>query len=127
MKSMGIPHGSNRLGRFVVLVGPDGVGKTAVARALLAHHQGPAAYFHFLPPLRGPLARSPGPESTPPPKPGARGSAVLGWLRILRNAARCWIGYIRTVRPALQHTSLIVGDRWLYGYVAQPNTLRFYG
>jgi hypothetical protein len=75
------------------------VGKTTVARALLAHHSGPAAYFHFLPPLRGPLSRSPGPASAPPPKAAPGGWLVLGWI----------------------------GDRWMYGYVVQPDALRFHG
>jgi thymidylate kinase len=118
---------SNGSGRFVVLVGPDGVGKTTVARALLAHHSGPAAYFHFLPPLRGPLSRSPGPASAPPPKAAPGGWLVLGWIRLFRNAARCWVGYLRTVRPALKRSWLIIGDRWMYGYVVQPDALRFHG
>jgi thymidylate kinase len=118
---------SNTLGHFVVLVGPDGVGKTAVARALLAQHRGPAAYFHFLPPLRGPLLRSLGPVPTPPPKAASGGWIVFGWIRLLRNTAKCWLGYLRTVRPALQRSWLIIGDRWMYGYVVQPYALKFQG
>jgi hypothetical protein len=110
-----------------VLVGPDGVGKTAVARALLSHHQGPAAYFHFLPPVRGALARSPGSSATPPPKAAPGGWALLGWIRLAKNAVRCWLGYLRTVRPALARRWLIIGDRWLYGYIVQPEALRFQG
>lgn len=118
---------SNASGRFVVLVGPDGVGKTAVARALLAQHRGPAAYFHFLPPIRGPLLRSLGPAPTPPPKAAPGGWRVIGWIRLLRNAVRCWLGYLRTVRPALKRSWLIIGDRGWYGYVVQPYALRFHG
>jgi hypothetical protein len=122
-----MPPASNGSGHFVVLVGPDGVGKTAVARALLAQHRGPAAYFHFLPPLRGPLLRSLEPLPPPPPKAAPGGWRVIGWMRILRNAARCWVGYLRTVRPALKRRWLVVGDRWLYGYIVQPYALRFHG
>ena len=118
---------SNAPGRFVVLVGPDGVGKTAVARALLAQDRGPVGYFHFLPPFRGPLLRYLGPAPTPPPKAAPGGWLVLGWIRIFRNAARCWVGYLRTVRPALKRSGLIIGDRWLYGYVVQPYALKFHG
>jgi thymidylate kinase len=127
MESMRTSPVSNGAGRFVVLVGPDGVGKTTVACALLAHYRGPAAYFHFLPPLRGPLSRSPGPASTPPPKAAPGGWPVLGWIRLFRNAARCWVGYLTTVRPALNRSWLIIGDRWMYGYVVQPDALRFHG
>jgi thymidylate kinase len=113
-------------GRFIIFVGPDGVGKTTAARALLAHYHGPAAYFHFLPPLRGRLLASPGPSVTPPPK-AAGGWLLVGWLRLLRNVVRCWLGYFATVRPALRRGSLVIGDRWMYGYVVQPGALRFKG
>jgi thymidylate kinase len=118
---------SNASGRFVVLVGPDGVGKTAVARALLAQHRGPAAYFHFLPPIRDPLLRSLGPAPPPPPKAAPGGWRVLGWIRLLRNAVRCWLGYLGSVRPALKRSWLIIGDRGWYGYVVQPYALKFHG
>ena len=118
---------SSGSGRFVVLVGPDGVGKTTIAHALLEQHRGPAAYFHFLAPLRGPLSRSPGPAIAPPPKAAPGGWAVLGWIRLLRNAARCWLGYLNTIRPALKRRWLVIGDRWMYGYVVQPHALRFNG
>jgi thymidylate kinase len=118
---------SNQSGRFVVLVGPDGVGKTSVARALLAQHNGPAGYFHFLPPLTGPLMHSVEAGPPPPPKASERGWQAVGWLRLLRNAARCWTAYVATVRPAVRPGALVVGDRWLYGYVVQPHALRFYG
>jgi len=64
---------------------------------------------------------------TPPPKAAAGGWLVVGWVRLIRNAARCWIGYLRTVRPALKRHWLVVGDRWLYGYVVQPQALKFHG
>lgn len=118
---------SNGSGRFVVLVGPDGVGKTTVARALIDHHGGPAAYFHFLPPLRGPLSGSPGAAAAPPPKAAPGGWTVLGWIRLMKNATRCWLGYLSTVRPALKRRWLVIGDRWMYGYVVQPDALRFHG
>jgi thymidylate kinase len=123
-----MPPVSNAGGRFVVLVGPDGVGKTEVARALLARHRGPTGYFHFLPPFRGGLLRALEPVTIPPPPKAAPGGwRFIGWIRIARNSARCWMGYLRTVRPALKRRWLIVGDRGLYGYVVQPYALRFHG
>ena len=118
---------SDAPGRFVVLVGPDGVGKTSVARALLDHYRGPAAYFHFLPPLDGRWPAAPGPTSVAPPKARGRGPAMLGWIRLVRNAVRCWLGYLKTVRPALKRGLLIVGDRWMYGYIVQPEAMKFHG
>jgi thymidylate kinase len=117
---------SDAPGRFVVLVGPDGVGKTSVARALLAHYRGPAAYFHFLPPFDGRWP-APGPTSVPPPKARGGGSVMLGWIRLVRNAVRCWLGYVKSVRPALKRSFLVVGDRWMYGYIVQPAAMKFHG
>ena len=111
----------------MILVGPDGVGKTTIAQALLAEHRGPAGYFHFLPPTSGALAHAPDDGSIPRPKAHAAGSPVIGWIRLLRNAMRCWVGYLRTVRPALKRRWLVVGDRWLYGYLVQPHAMKFYG
>ena len=52
---------------------------------------------------------------------------MLGWIRIVRNAVRCWLGYVNSVRPALKRGLLVVGDRWMYGYVVQPEAMKFHG
>lgn len=115
-------------GRFVVVVGPDGVGKTTVARALLEQHDGPTGYVYFRPPLTGSL------PAQPPTGPRPRGNknppaqlAVVGWLRLIKNVVWFWLGYRSTVRPLLDAGGLVVGDRWGYGYVIQSGPLRFYG
>jgi len=113
---------------FVVIVGPDGVGKTAVARALTTLWGGPAAYFHFCPPFASTLPSGPPDTSIPPPTKGdPDGSRVLGWLRLARSWCRFWLGYLTSVRPALRRGSLVVADRWAYGYVVQPFALKYYG
>jgi thymidylate kinase len=117
-----------RRGAFVVVVGPDGVGKTTIARAILERYDGPTAYFHFLPIARRPLAAAPpGRSDGPPPRTSLTGSRVIGWVRLARNVARSWIGHLARVRPAVRRGSLVVGDRWLYGYVVQPRALAYYG
>jgi hypothetical protein len=37
------------------------------------------------------------------------------------------MGYRTTIRPALKRDWLVVGDRWMYGYLVQPSALRFHG
>lgn len=114
-------------GAFVVLVGPDGVGKTSVARELVSRRPGRARYFHFRPAVRRPLDRTvpgPGPSIA---KARGGGSRVAGVLRLLRSAAHGWVAYLVRIRPAVRAGELVVGDRWLYGYVGQPQSLRFHG
>lgn len=117
-----------RGGAFIALVGPDGVGKTTVARALAERYDGPTAYFHFRPPLLARMAQQPPAVSPPPLSRGApRGSRVLGWLRLARNFAGFWLGYLARVRPAVALGTLVIGDRCGYGYLVHPHVLRFYG
>jgi thymidylate kinase len=118
----------SRRGWFVVVAGPDGVGKTSVARALCRLPSQPARYFHFRPLVWTPLlTEPPSREVVPPSKGSPRGSRVLGWVRLVRNFARFWIGYLTRVLPATRRGVLVVGDRWAYGYLTQPFMLKYYG
>lgn len=114
-------------GRFIVIVGSDGVGKTTVAGAICSRLGDDGAYVHFLP--RPPYRLA----ARPPEVPGqlekdrSGGSRVTGILRLGRSVLRSWLGYYRAIRPALRRGVTVVGDRWLYGYLAQPLSLRFYG
>jgi energy-coupling factor transporter ATP-binding protein EcfA2 len=119
--------GRPRSGVFVVVVGPDGCGKTTLARALVRADRGPTGYFHFRPAGSGHLAVAPDDVDQPQPKTGPGGSVALGWVRIAVAVVRFWYGYLRTVRPALVRDALVVGDRWCYGYLVQPTPLGFHG
>jgi thymidylate kinase len=114
-------------GAFVIIVGPDGVGKTTVAARLMGDYPGPASYFHFVPPVFGPLDERPGAAAPHRGKGAPGGSRVLGWVRALRNFARYWIAYVVRVRPAVRRGALVIGDRGAYGYLVQPQALKFYG
>lgn len=117
-------------GAFVVIVGPDGVGKTTLARALLAAYPGPTGYFHYRPPLVGSFReRPPEPDAQLQDKtsPAGRGWRPAGWLRLLRALIACSLSYVFRIRPAMRRGALIVGDRWLYGYLTQPGPLRYHG
>lgn len=117
---------STAQGSFVVVVGPDGSGKTSIAQGVLEAREG--RYFHFLPPYRArEMARRPSPQPPPPTKDPGRAFPPLGWLRLMRNAVTAWIGYLTAIRPTVARGELVVADRWLYGYVVQPRPLRYGG
>lgn len=121
-------RGPSAPGGFVVIVGPDGVGKTTVARALLDAHDGPTAYFHFRPPTDPSRLRAAVPDGdVPAVDKHPSGSRIGGWLRLARSVWLFRRGYARTIRPALARGALVVGDRWAYGYLVQPTALRFFG
>ena len=78
--------------------------------------------------MHEPLAAGPPTDpAPPPPKFRGRGSRALGWLRLGRSVARWWVTYLGRVAPAVRRGTLVVGDRWLYGYLVQPGALKFYG
>lgn len=113
---------------FVVVGGPDGAGKTTLATALAERWPGRTAYFHFCPRLGGPLEEAPDrAPAPPPPKAPREGNVLLGWIRLARNLLRFWAVYLIRIRPATRRGTLVIGDRWAYGYVTQPYGLRFYG
>jgi thymidylate kinase len=115
-------------GAFIVLVGPDGVGKTTVARELIAAFPGPTGYFHFRPSVRRPLSATPPMSAAAKADKGAtHGSRLMGWLRLARSYLFFWAGYVWRVRPAVRRGTLVVGDRWAFGYVIQPRSVKFYG
>lgn len=119
---------SRAKGALVVLVGPDGVGKSTLARAIAEASSVDVRYVHFAPPARGPLPPVPTTTSSmPPPKASGSRSTVLSCLRLLRSWLRFWLGYVGSVRPALAAGSLVLGDRWGYGYLGQPWALRYSG
>ena len=120
--------GPMRRGALVIIVGPDGVGKTTVARALGAAYDGPSGYFHFVPPIGGRLSADPPAGAAPhlgKGRPG--GSRLLGCARLLRNVLRFWLAYVIRVRPAMAKGMLVIGDRGMFGYLVQPHALKFYG
>jgi energy-coupling factor transporter ATP-binding protein EcfA2 len=115
-------------GALVILVGPDGVGKTTIARALGAAYGGPSGYFHFVPSIVAPLSAEPPVNAAPHAGKGRPGgSRLLGCLRLVRNVARFWLAYVIRVRPAMAKGMLVIGDRGMFGYLVQPHALKFHG
>lgn len=111
---------STERGKFVVLVGPDGVGKTSVAEGVLRERHG--HYFHFRPPL-GRRWSPPAPGDTTRPTPPPRSGVVVSVLRVVKALTLFWLGYLTAVRPEVSDGALVIGDRWGYGYLVHPHKL----
>jgi thymidylate kinase len=114
-------------GLFVVIMGPDGVGKStliehllqAVAPAFRRHR-----VFHWRPMLlwRRKAARDTTQPHSHPPN--------AGWWSIARLFAHLldyWLGYWMIIRPLLTRSSLVVFDRYFQDLLADPKRYRYGG
>jgi thymidylate kinase len=121
-------QGDARCGAFIVIVGPDGVGKTTLAQAIMQAANGPTVYFHFRPSLfRKWNTVSPHQSGVNPFKRPAPDHVVLGWARLVRSFCLSWLAHHFRVEPARKKGVLVIADRWIYGYCVQPRALRFWG
>lgn len=114
-------------GRFVVVVGPDGSGKTTLAKAMIERWAGETAYLHWIPGLGVELKEDPGVEVPMPKRLDVPASSLASAARLTMNLIRAWAYYAVRIRPALRRGVLVIGDRWGYGYVGQPAALRYRG
>jgi thymidylate kinase len=120
-------NSTNSPGYFVALVGPDGAGKTTVASEMIRQHGVPSLYVHFRPKIASRPDQRPTDGPPPARKRRTAGPKPLGWLRLGWSLTVFWVGYLRWIRPARRRGALIVGDRWVYGYVTQPVALGYGG
>lgn len=122
-------------GLFVVLLGPDGCGKSTVSEGLRSH-MGRAFRdtwrFHWRPKLLPKLGRSSSRERAegpaPPPAPPTGKSKYRG-LSSLARFAYYWldfvIGYWLVVYPRKARSTLIVGERYFPDVLVHPERYGF--
>lgn len=120
-----------RQGRWVVLIGPDGVGKTSVANGIFAQvagHFESLRYHHWIAPWTQPL-RSEVPAGGGRFDAGSCRGGFIGSLlslaRLGRNVCRAWLGYLLRIRPHLRQRRLVLGDRYLFNYLLDPQSVRY--
>jgi thymidylate kinase len=116
-------------GLMVVLLGPDGAGKSSVAERLrvrLAPAFRRTSAGHWSPDLLGRAARrgSAGSESPHGQAPHSHARSILKACYWLLDFG---LGYWVRVRPALVRSTLVVYDRYLPDAAADPHRYRFAG
>lgn len=119
-------------GLFIVLIGPDGVGKTTLAGKLFEQLRSvfkEIRYFHWIP---TPLWRledtvSPGLKVVKPKSSQAGNlQKILSPLRLMRNWLRAHVAFLLTLTPALFRDRLIIGDRYIYSYYLDPGSVKYF-
>ena len=128
MRGVAFSRGStgrgNRRGLWVVLLGPDGAGKSSVIEGIGdgvgAGFTGCEA-FHLRPALFA-KARAARPNCNPHAR-SARGPLVtFGKLAYLLAAN--WLGYLAKVRPRLERGALVIFDRYFSDGLVDPKRYR---
>ncbi len=115
-------------GIFLVILGPDGVGKSTLVGQLI-EHLGPTfrrhRVFHWRPMLIAPQDETGIPTTDPhavPPR-GRLGSAV----RLLGFFADYWLGYIVLTRPLVARSGLVLFDRYFHDLLIDSRRYRYGG
>jgi thymidylate kinase len=115
-------------GLFLVILGPDGVGKSTLVGQLI-EQLGPAfrrhRVFHWRPMLIAAQDETGIPTTDPhtvPPR-GRLGSAV----RLLGFFADYWLGYIVLTRPLVARSGLVLFDRYFHDLLIDSRRYRYGG
>ncbi|NBS14881.1 MAG: hypothetical protein EBT57_08780, partial [Verrucomicrobia bacterium] len=134
LQALTMPFPFSRLPKayFCVILGLDGSGKTTLARQLSQRICQTSAcpavrYFHFLP-SSAEKTEFPWPQQAAEPKkresPDTTGGSFFSLLRLVRNWGRSWwnIGFRHR-----GFRGLLLGDRYLYNYLLDPVSVRYFG
>ena len=119
-------------GLFIILLGPDGVGKTTITRAMdreFSSRYNGFWHFHWRPGLLPKLGRShshggSGAKSSEPPRTFKYGRGV-SLFRFVYYLADFILGYWLTIRPRVAEGLLVVGERWYYDVIVHPERYAF--
>jgi thymidylate kinase len=114
-------------GLFIVLLGPDGVGKSTVIKHLVEATR-PAfrghQLFHWRP---FSLWHRKHIGSVTDPHKQVPHSAWWSVVRVLSHIFDYWFGYLTKIRPELARSNLVVFDRYFYDFMVDPRRYRYGG
>lgn len=115
-------------GVFVVILGPDGVGKSTLVGQLV-EKLGPAfrrhRIFHFRPQVIKPQVET-GLPVTDPHGESVRG-ALGSVMQIFGFLADYWMGYWVIIRPLLARSGLVIFDRYFHDVMIDRKRYRYGG
>lgn len=112
----------NRFGRYIVLAGPDGTGKTTVAEQLVDHLPQPVLHVHHRPHILGGLTMHDAPVTEPhkdPPYPLPASLAKVFYL-FLDFA----LGWLLRFRPILRQGGTVLLERGWWDLAIDPGRYR---
>lgn len=124
-------HILNPQGLFVVFEGADGVGKSTIMEGLVPLFEdlsggGEALIFHWKPTKRSiRVASMPAGEAHNPRAMSPRSMPVSA-VFLLYHWLGFWAGYLRFTRPARTANRAVLGDRYAYEFMLDPERLRFH-
>ncbi|MAF80308.1 hypothetical protein CL629_04505 [bacterium] len=114
-------------GSFIVIAGPDGVGKSTTAEHITkifkTFHQG-VEHMHlgFRPNILP--ARKGGHQQNPEGEESVR--KMPGWIRFIYHTLDYILGYWFKIRPALARGKIVIAERYYYGFLVDPRAHKRY-
>lgn len=120
-------------GIMVVLLGPDGAGKSTLANEIKEYFDGkrniiPTVIFHWIPPvkltIKGDVDRK---NKVIKPHGLAPRGKILSIIKLGYLFIKFWLGYIVNVRPLLSQTGIILFDRYYDDLIIDPKRYRYGG
>jgi len=120
-------------GRFIVLVGLDGAGKTTFARNLCVRLATGmpgcrVRYHHWIPTLKRRSMPWPSFAETPRKQPASGTmAAALSIARLVKNLLQAWWVYLFGIRRWVKRGDCVIVDRFMFNYWLDPVSLRYSG
>jgi len=112
-----------RRGKFIAILGADGVGKSTVLR-LLAPKFGSFVFFHWKPVKNG-MHRNMIPGNNPQDPRGRNPrNPVVSFVYLVYHWLGFWFGYSRFIRPELRRGNTVVADRYAHDILLDPARFR---